>query len=53
MHNDRIEFEILDRNRHIPLDWKKLTGHMSFDVVMVFMRKTHWVVDGNMTPDPE
>ena len=39
MHNVGIAFEIPERNCHVPVGWKKATGHMVFEFKMDFMRK--------------
>ena len=40
MHNVGISFEILDYDRHVPVEWKKFTGNMVFDMKRDFMRKS-------------
>ena len=51
MLNISIAFEVLDGNQHVPVGWRKVTGHMVFDVKMDFTRKARWVLDGHKTPD--
>ena len=53
IHNVMISFEILDRDCHVPLGCKKVTGNMIFDVKMDFTRKARWVLYGNKTGYPE
>ena len=52
MYNVRVAFEILDEGAHAPHGWKKVTGHLVWDVKMDFTRKARWVLDGHKTPDP-
>ena len=52
MHNFRMNFEILDRDRHVLVEWKKVTGHIVFEVNMNFTRKAFWLLDGQRTEDP-
>ena len=47
MHNVGVAFQILDDDEHIPVGYKKATGHMVFDVKMDFTRKARWVLDGH------
>ena len=51
--NVRIDFEILDRDRHVPVGWKKFTGHMVFNVKINLMRKVCSVLYGYITVDSE
>ena len=53
MHNVGVAFQILEDDEHVPVGWKKATGHMIFDVKMDFTRKARWVLDGHKCPDPE
>ena len=41
-----ITFEILYRDRHMPVVCKRVTGNMAFGVKMDFTRKSHWVLYG-------
>ena len=52
MYNVRVAFEILDEGTHAPHGWKRVTGHLVWDVKMDFTRKARWVLDGHKTPDP-
>ena len=52
MVNVGIAFEVLDRGRAAPVGWKKVTGHLVWDLKMDFTRKARWVLDGHRTPDP-
>ena len=52
MYNVGAAFEVLDEKEQAPNGWKKVTGHLVWDVKMDFMRKTRWVLDGHKTPDP-
>ena len=52
MYNDRVAFEILDEGTDVPHGWKRVTGHLVWDVKMDFTRKARWVLDGHKTPDP-
>ena len=52
MYNVGVAFEILDEGVHAPHGWKRVTGHLVWDVKMDFTRKTRWVLDGHKTPDP-
>ena len=53
MHNIGVAFQILENDEHVPVGWKKATGHMIFDVKMDFTRKARWVLDGHKCADPE
>ena len=39
MYEVGVAFEILDGNRSVPVGWRKVTGHLVFDVKMDFTRK--------------
>ena len=52
-HNFVIYFEILYHNRHVPLGWNKVTGHMSFEVNMGFTKNARWLLDEQTNPDQE
>ena len=52
MYNVGVAFEILDEGAHAPHGWKRVTGHLVWDVKMDFTRKVRWVLDGHKTPDP-
>ena len=52
MYNVLVAFEILDEGAHVPHGWKRVTGHLVWDVKMDFTRKARWVLDGHKTLDP-
>ena len=52
MYNVGVAFEILDEGAHAPHGWKRVTGHLVWDVKMDFTRKARWVLDGHKTLDP-
>ena len=52
MHDVGIAFEILEDNVSMPIGYRKVTGHLVFDVKMDFTRKARWVLDGHKTPSP-
>ena len=52
MTNVGIAFEVLEDGEHAPVAWRKLSGHLVFDVKMDFTRKARWVLDGHKTPKP-
>ena len=52
MTNVGIAFEVLHDGVMAPPGWKKVTGHLIWDVKMDFTRKARWVLDGHKTPDP-
>ena len=52
MYNVGVAFEILDEEAHAPHGWKRVTGHLVWDVKMDFTRKARWVLDGHKTLDP-
>eukprot|EP00957_Ditylum_brightwellii_P210523 15365069-Ditylum_brightwellii.AAC.3 len=39
MTNVGIPFEILENNKHPPVGWSKVKGHLIFDAKMDFIRK--------------
>jgi hypothetical protein len=47
-----IAFEVLVGNQKAPPGWKKVTGHLVWDLKMDFTRKARWVLDGHKTPSP-
>ena len=51
MYNVVVAFKVLDKGQHAPNGWKKVTGHLVWDVKMDFMRKARWVLNGHKTPD--
>ena len=52
MANVGIAFEVLEEGEHAPVAWRKVSGHLVFDVKMDFTRKARWVLDGHKTPKP-
>ena len=48
-----VAFKILRDNEHIPVGYKKSSGHLIWSVKMDFTRKARWVKDGHRTPDLE
>ena len=46
MYNVGAAFEVLDEGQKAPNGWKKVTGHLVWDVKMDLMRKARWVFDG-------
>jgi hypothetical protein len=51
MVNVGVAFEVLDEDKPVPIGWRKVSGHLVFDVKMDFTRKARWVLDGHKTPD--
>jgi hypothetical protein len=47
-----IAFEVLAEGKPAPPGWKKVTGHLIWDLKMDFTQKAHWILDGHKTPDP-
>ena len=45
-----VAFEIIQNAHTAPVGWRKVTGHIIFDVKMDFTRKARWVLDGHKTP---
>ena len=52
MYNIGVAFKVLDEGEQAPNGWKKVTGHLVWDVKMDFMRKARWVLNGHKMPDP-
>ena len=52
MLNVGIAFEVIPEDKSAPVGWRKVTGHLVFDVKMDFTRKARWVLDGHKTPSP-
>ena len=52
MTNVRIAFEVLEEGEKAPVAWRKVSGHLVFDVKMDFTGKARWVLDGHKTPKP-
>ena len=51
MYNVGVAFEVLDEREQAPNGWKKVTGHLVWDVKMEFTRKARWVLNGHKMPD--
>ena len=45
MYNIGVAFEVLHEWEHAPNGWKKVTGHLIWDVKMDFTWKTRWVLN--------
>lgn len=43
---------MLSSGKQAPIGWRKVTGHIIFDVKIDFARKTRWVLDSHKTPSP-
>ena len=52
MTNVGIAFEVLEEGEKAPVAWRKVSGHLVFDVKMDFTRKVRWVLDGHKMPKP-
>eukprot|EP00957_Ditylum_brightwellii_P182201 13881200-Ditylum_brightwellii.AAC.1 len=52
MLNVGIAFEVYEEGRSTPPGWKKVTGHLVWDVKIDFTRKARWVLDGHKTVNP-
>ena len=50
MTNVGIAFEVLEEGEKAPVAWRKVSGHLVFDVKIT--RKARWVLDGHKTPKP-
>ena len=53
MKNVGVAFKILESGEHVSPEYAKSSGHLVFDVCMIFQCKTRWVKDDHKTPDPE
>ena len=52
IHNASVAFDILDEyDASAPMGWKKVTGHIVFDVKMYLTSRSIQVLDGHKTPD--
>ena len=51
--NVGIAFQILNSDDDLPVGYKKVTGHLIFDVKMDFTRKARFVLDGHKTEQPD
>jgi hypothetical protein len=47
-----IAFEVLPEDKNAPPAWRKVTGHLIWDLKMDFTRKARWVLDGHKTSNP-
>ena len=52
IHDVGINFEILKANVSMSIGYRKITGHVVFDVKMDFTGKARWVLDGHKTLSP-
>eukprot|EP00957_Ditylum_brightwellii_P041140 3114357-Ditylum_brightwellii.AAC.1 len=52
MLNVGITFEVYEEGKPAPPGWKKVTGHLVWDVKMNFTRKARWVLDRHKTVNP-
>ena len=52
MSNLQVAFDILDENKHAPPGYSKAIGHIIFDFCITLERKSWWVKDGHLTPEP-
>jgi hypothetical protein len=43
---------VLPEDKNAPPAWRKVTGHLVWDLKMDFTRKARWVLDGHKTPSP-
>ena len=51
MFNFPVAFEILKNGKQAPAGWTKTSGHLIWDLKIVFTRKTRLVKDGHCTQD--
>ena len=51
MTGNGVAFETLENNRNVPVDWRKVTGHLVLDIKMDFTRKARCVLDSHKTPN--
>ena len=51
MENFGVDFDILEDNQQLLVGWKKVTGHLVWDVKMDFTQKASLVKDRHKTPD--
>jgi hypothetical protein len=52
MKNNRITFEFLDADKHVPPGYKNICCYMNFEIRMDFTRKAHFVDSSHMTDPP-
>ena len=48
-----IAFELLEEGQGLPPSWKKLTGHLVWDVNMDFNQKAIWELNVHKTTNPD
>ena len=53
MKNVDIAFRIIQKDEALPPGYKKLSGHLIYDIKMDFIWKVRWVKDGHKTPNSE
>ena len=53
MANVRVDFGILEPNKHAPIGCKASSGHLVYDGKMDFTCKARWVKDGHKTSYPD
>ena len=46
-----IYFELMEGRQGVPPVWKKVTGHLVWDIKIDFTWKAIWVLDGHKTPN--
>ena len=49
MNNYRININLLDKDDHDPVGYKKITCHLIFDAKMDLTRKSRYMAVGNLT----
>jgi hypothetical protein len=47
-----VAFEVLPEGKIAPPKWKKVSGHLVWNLKMDFTRKARWLLDGHKTPNP-
>ena len=52
MNNYRININLLDKDDHDPVGYKKITCHLIFDAKMDLTRKSRYMVGGNLANPP-
>ena len=52
MTDNGVAFEILENDWHALVGWRKMTGHIIYDIKMDFRWKARWVLDKHNTPHP-
>ena len=52
MKNSRVDLNLIDKDNHAPVGYKKITCHIIFDVEMDLTRKARYLVGGNLTNPP-